>query len=347
MPARRPDALGALQITVHRDRQGSRLQRVMVNAMRANAAAHGFRAVIACVRPTDKARYPLIPIEAYASWTRDDGLPFDPWIRLHVRLGGRLARRHRASMRIEGTVADWREWTGLDFPGPASTCPTGAAAPVAIDLAADGASTSTRTCGWCTRFVTGRRRAPRLGRPRRSPAPPRERPVEDLAVDHVDGAPGPCREVRVVGDHHDRPALVHEPLEQRRTPPRPSASPGCRSARRRRSAAGRWRARARSRRAAAGRRTAPTGSLSAWSAMPTRSSSCSARVRRSRGGQCRRSPSAASRSRRPSASAAAGRTGRRRRRVRPRHCGEPALGQRLERRAADDHLAGASAGRCR
>jgi hypothetical protein len=132
-----PEALGALQVTVHRDRQGSGYSGVMVNAMRANAAAHGFRAVIACVRPTDKVRYPLIPIEAYAGWTREDGLPFDPWIRLHVRLGGRLARPSPASMRIEGTVADWREWTGLDLPGSGDYLPDGAAAPVAIDLAAD------------------------------------------------------------------------------------------------------------------------------------------------------------------------------------------------------------------
>ena len=105
--------------------------------MRANAAARGYRAVIACVRPTDKVRYPLIPIEAYAGWTREDGLPFDPWIRLHVRLGGRVARPSPASMRIEGTVADWREWTGLDLPGSGDYLPEGAAAPVAIDLDAD------------------------------------------------------------------------------------------------------------------------------------------------------------------------------------------------------------------
>jgi GNAT superfamily N-acetyltransferase len=132
-----PDVLGALQITVHRDRQGSGYSGVMVNAMRANAASRGYRAVIACVRPTDKVRYPLIPIEAYAGWMREDGLPFDPWIRLHVRLGGRIVRTSPASMRIVGTVAEWREWTGLELPGSGEYLPDGAAAPVAIDLAAD------------------------------------------------------------------------------------------------------------------------------------------------------------------------------------------------------------------
>ena len=84
------DTLGAIQVVVDPVVQGSRLSGVMIEAMRANARVHGLRALIACVRPTLKARYPLTPIERYAAWTRDDGLPFDPWIRLHVRLGGRV-----------------------------------------------------------------------------------------------------------------------------------------------------------------------------------------------------------------------------------------------------------------
>jgi GNAT superfamily N-acetyltransferase len=132
-----PDALGALQIVVRPDRQGSGYSGVMVGAMLANAAMYGFRALIACVRPTGKADHPLVPIEEYARWTRDDGLPADPWIRLHVRLGGRVVRASPASMRIEGTVADWRAWTALDFPASGDYVPEGAAAPVTIDLAAD------------------------------------------------------------------------------------------------------------------------------------------------------------------------------------------------------------------
>ena len=110
----------------------------MVGAMRALAAANGFRALIACVRPTEKIRYPLTPIESYATWVRDgDGLPLDPWIRLHVRLGGRVVRPAPASMRIEGTVAEWRSWTGLAMPESGAYLPAGAAAPVTVDVEAD------------------------------------------------------------------------------------------------------------------------------------------------------------------------------------------------------------------
>jgi hypothetical protein len=109
----------------------------MINAMRANARAHGLGHVIACVRPTDKHRYPLIPIEDYAFWTREDGEPFDAWIRLHVRLGARIVRGSPRAMTIRGTVAEWQEWTGQDFPGTGAYIVPFAASPVEIDREAD------------------------------------------------------------------------------------------------------------------------------------------------------------------------------------------------------------------
>jgi GNAT superfamily N-acetyltransferase len=110
------NTLGALQIVVDPKRRGTRLAGVMLQAMLANARSHGFRAVIACVRPTDKHRYPLAPIERYARWTRPDGEPFDAWIRLHTRLGGRIVRGARESMTMRGPVAEWEAWTGMPFP---------------------------------------------------------------------------------------------------------------------------------------------------------------------------------------------------------------------------------------
>jgi hypothetical protein len=81
------------------------------------AREHGLRDLIAPVRPSAKERYPLIPIEEYAHWTRDtDGLPFDPWLRVHVRLGGEILAAEPHGMRIEAPVADWEAWTGLPLP---------------------------------------------------------------------------------------------------------------------------------------------------------------------------------------------------------------------------------------
>lgn len=131
------DTLGALQIVVGAAYQGSGLSTLLVEAFRTLGRLHGYRALIACVRPTWKDRYPLTPIERYAAWTRPDGQPFDPWIRVHTRVGGRIAVPSPASMRIEGSVADWETWTGMAFPETGAYVVPRAAATVAIDRATD------------------------------------------------------------------------------------------------------------------------------------------------------------------------------------------------------------------
>jgi GNAT superfamily N-acetyltransferase len=113
---RAPDVLCALAISVRPDRQGQQLSSRMLNAMRDAARAAGLRELIAPVRPTLKARYPLIPIERYAEWRRDDGSHFDPWIRVHERVGGEILAPAPESMEIVAPAADWEEWTGLRLP---------------------------------------------------------------------------------------------------------------------------------------------------------------------------------------------------------------------------------------
>ncbi len=112
-----PTVLCALAIAVKPERRGEQLSGRMVNEMRAAAARGGLRELIAPVRPTLKARYPLIPIEAYAAWRRPDGSHFDPWIRVHERLGGEILAPAPASMVMEAPVADWESWLGLELPG--------------------------------------------------------------------------------------------------------------------------------------------------------------------------------------------------------------------------------------
>ncbi|MEI7744271.1 MAG: N-acetyltransferase [Chloroflexota bacterium] len=132
-----PDTMGAVQVVVRPDRQGSGLAGVMVTAMQALAREQGLSALIACVRPTAKDQDPFADIDEYAFRVREDGLPLDPWIRLHVRLGGHVVRGAPASMRMEGSVAEWRRWTGLPLPVSGLYAPAFAAAPVDIDLEAD------------------------------------------------------------------------------------------------------------------------------------------------------------------------------------------------------------------
>lgn len=130
---RAPNTLGAMLIVVDPRLRGAGHAGTMLEAFRAAGRAAGLGSLIACVRPTDKERYPLTPIERYAAWTRPDGLPFDPWIRLHVRLGGRIVRPAPRSMTIRGTIADWESWTGLAFPDSGEYVIRQGTAPVAID----------------------------------------------------------------------------------------------------------------------------------------------------------------------------------------------------------------------
>ena len=134
-----PDTLGALQIVVAAGHQGSGLSRLMIDAFRATARARGFRGVIACVRPNQKHRYPLMAMEDYARWLRPDGLPADAWLRAHVRAGGEIVRVAPESMTIQGTLAEWRAWTGLEFPVSGPYIVEGAVQPVTADVARDRA----------------------------------------------------------------------------------------------------------------------------------------------------------------------------------------------------------------
>ena len=132
-----PNALSALAIEIPPEHQGGGHSRTMIGAMRDIAAAHDFTDLIAPLRPTWKERYPLTPIERYAFWTRKDGLPFDPWIRLHVRLGAEILQPVARSMHITGTVAEWEEWTGTPFPESGTYVFPHGLATLEIDTATD------------------------------------------------------------------------------------------------------------------------------------------------------------------------------------------------------------------
>ncbi|HEY0603840.1 MAG TPA: GNAT family N-acetyltransferase, partial [Herpetosiphonaceae bacterium] len=86
------NTLSALSITVDPQHQGRGLSSLMVQAMRSIAATHGFKHLIAPVRPSFKSRYPLTPIERYITWQQPGGAPFDPWLRVHWRLGARILK---------------------------------------------------------------------------------------------------------------------------------------------------------------------------------------------------------------------------------------------------------------
>ena len=138
--AQPPTALCALAAEIRPRFQGGGLARRMLDLMADLARDAGLPHLIAPVRPSWKDRYPLAPIEEYVTWTRENGEPFDPWIRIHTRRGGQIVKPIPHSLRITGTIAEWEEWTGMRFPGDGTyTFPKGLA-PVEIDHGQDRGS---------------------------------------------------------------------------------------------------------------------------------------------------------------------------------------------------------------
>ena len=130
-------AASALMIVVTQEWLGRGISGEALRAMADVARRHGLPELVAPVRPTHKHRYPLIPIERYIGWRRQDGLPVDPWIRVHERVGGRILRPAAAAMRVTGSVADWERWTQMALPESGSYVVPGALVPVEIDRERD------------------------------------------------------------------------------------------------------------------------------------------------------------------------------------------------------------------
>jgi hypothetical protein len=134
------NVLCALLIAVPRSEQSRGVSRIALEGMVGIARAHGFPVLIAPVRPSWKERYPLTPIERYAAWWRDDGLPFDPWMRVHARMGAEILRPEPESLRITGTVAEWESWTEMAFPESGEYVFPHGLAPLTIDREANRGS---------------------------------------------------------------------------------------------------------------------------------------------------------------------------------------------------------------
>lgn len=134
-----PDAVSALEVGIVPERRGSGLSTVMLSAMRDLVADLGFADLFAPVRPSQKADQPFRVMDDYAFATRDDGLPIDAWLRVHVRLGAEILAVCPQSMTIPGSLEQWREWTGEAFDTDGAQVVDGGLVPVQVDIAADRA----------------------------------------------------------------------------------------------------------------------------------------------------------------------------------------------------------------
>ena len=127
--------LMAVAVAHEKSRRG--LAAAVLSALRQRGADDGLGHVVAPLRPTTKARYPLVPMSRFATWTRADGLSVDPWLRTHQRLGAMVLGPAPRSMVITGTVAEWESWADMVFPESGRYVVPHALNLVEIDLVAD------------------------------------------------------------------------------------------------------------------------------------------------------------------------------------------------------------------
>ncbi|WP_420706458.1 hypothetical protein [Streptomyces sp. MspMP-M5] len=111
----------------------------MLAGLRDAVGRQGHDTLLAPVRPTAKHLEPRVPMAEYVRRRRADGLPADPWLRVHVKAGGTVERIAPASMTVSGSLGQWRRWTGLPFDRDGRIEVPGALVPVHCDIAQDHA----------------------------------------------------------------------------------------------------------------------------------------------------------------------------------------------------------------
>lgn len=119
---------------VEKRARGENISAEILKQMKLLAIEHRFQNLIVPVRPTWKTRYPLQSIESYATWQNKDGLLYDPWLRTHQRLGATVIKCVDSTLKIEGTIKDWENWTGMIFSESGEYIVKQALQPVKIDV---------------------------------------------------------------------------------------------------------------------------------------------------------------------------------------------------------------------
>ena len=132
-----PNVHCAIQIIIHPDYQGQRLSAPIIESVRAVTVSNRLPALIIPLRPSEKSKYPLISLDDYLTWTNEDGLPFDPWLRAHARLGARILKTCHESKIIRGTRAEWEAWTQMKFPQSGRYVIPGALVPIEMNVEKD------------------------------------------------------------------------------------------------------------------------------------------------------------------------------------------------------------------
>ena len=125
--------LCALAVTVAPEAQGRGLSQIALQGLREVARRHGFKRLIVPVRPNKKDRHPWMSMSEYLERRNAEGLPEDPWLRTHIRRGGRILGICARSMQLAATAQRWAKWTGVSSLADGSHAIAGGLSPLRIE----------------------------------------------------------------------------------------------------------------------------------------------------------------------------------------------------------------------
>ena len=128
-----PNTVCGVQAIATPEARGTGLSQAFVEAAPLRAQELGMEHSITPLRLLLKERYPITPIAEYIQWKGTDGSPFDPWLRVWERAGAERLEVCHDSLVIEGSVSEWEDWTGIDFPVSGSYVITGGQVLLEID----------------------------------------------------------------------------------------------------------------------------------------------------------------------------------------------------------------------
>lgn len=132
-----PNILAAVFVGVREEYKKHGLSRTILLSFQPTARAHGFENLVIPVRPNEKPRYPLISMDDYITWKADAGVPFDSWLRIQQRAGGKIIKVCHRSKTVRGTRAEWESWTGMKFPQSGRYIVPGALEPIEMNVEKD------------------------------------------------------------------------------------------------------------------------------------------------------------------------------------------------------------------
>ena len=126
--------LGALAVSVSPVHRSKGYARRMIRALLDLAETKKLQGVVVPVRPTAKVRHPWVPIVDYMTWTDESGRPYDPWLRSHLSVGGKVIGPCERSMVVHEPIAFWENWSHQRFEQSGAYALEGGLAPVKIDF---------------------------------------------------------------------------------------------------------------------------------------------------------------------------------------------------------------------